>query len=61
LRHKFVGSWTVDVELSGHGSATPQFFKNAQQVNELILELIAEDNVSAGCSDLVINVKSACN
>jgi hypothetical protein len=47
------------VEVSRHISATRSFFKDAEQTNELVLELIAKHNVRAGCGDLVINVKPA--
>ena len=45
------------MEVSRHISATQSFFKDAEQTNELVLELIAKHNVRAGCGDLVINVK----
>jgi len=47
------------VEASWHISATRSFFKDAEQTNELVLELIAKHDVRAGCGDLVINVKPA--
>ena len=49
------------MEVSRHISATQSFFKDAEQTNELVLELIAKHDVRAGCSDLVINVKPADN
>ena len=36
------------MELSWHSSATRSLFKNAEQPNEVVLELIAKHNVRAG-------------
>ena len=44
--------------MSGHVKALPDFFKEHADLN---LELITQDDVRAGCSDLVVNMKTAGN